>query len=234
MPLPSHGRVVSDVPTVAAMGRRGRVLVALGLCVAAATTVASGAVAAPVGGTVPTNWTRHVDPPWTWYAPAGWIAAHGPYDLNISSPTGAKWNKFGFSAATYDATVTPLANAQQWFAGLRNNYLSTARNGPGLYSTALRSARFTSVGAINRIPPTTEYALAWRQRVEFKGRRLDGKRILGEMVMDYAANPPTAFDPFGNAVESFQVRSAPRHGFDASLRTLRTVQRLIFYCGSVC
>ncbi|HET7668611.1 MAG TPA: hypothetical protein VFK56_21610, partial [Mycobacterium sp.] len=62
-------------------------------CVAGVTVVS----ALPAGAVDPPgNWSRHVDQPWAWYAPQGWIAAAGPYDLNISSPTGVKWVKFGF------------------------------------------------------------------------------------------------------------------------------------------
>jgi hypothetical protein len=182
----------------------------------------------------PNNWHRHVNAPWTWWAPPHWVAAHGANDLNISSPTGALWNKFGFSSATYYNTLKPDANAAQWFHDLRVNQLNGSLNSAGLYSFALRSDHFTSVGAIRQIPAVSGFTLAWEQVATFAGRRTDGVRVKGRLVMDYAANAPSAFDPYGNAGESFQVQAAPTNGFAASLRTLKLVQSLITYCGSVC
>jgi len=214
-------------------GKRLLALLACGL-------VLSGVAVAPASATPtatslnaadpPGDWDRHVDDPWTWYAPQGWIAAAGPYDLNISSPTGVKWVKFGFSAAPVDMTQTDAANAVAWFAYWRDQLAASSINGSnGLYSKPLASARYTAVGAVRQLAAQTPYRTRWRQRVEFKGTRLNGKRILGEMVMDYSV------DAVGDAgAESFQIRSAPRRTFDNTIGQLRLVQSLIFYCGSVC
>lgn len=196
-------------------------------CVAGLTVLG----ALPAGAVDPPgNWTRHEDPPWTWYAPDGWIAAAGANDLNISSPTGSKWVKFGFSAAPVDATQTDAANAAAWFAYWRTQMAQSSINAfGGLYSKPLASDRYTALGAIQQLPATQLYRTRWRERVTFAGVRPSGKRIKGEMVMDYSVSV------YGDSgAESFQIRSAPRRTFDDVVGQLRLVQQLIFYCGSVC
>jgi hypothetical protein len=178
----------------------------------------------------PGNWTRHEDPPWAWYAPDGWIAAAGPNDLNISSPTGSKWVKYGFSAAPVDPTRTDAANAAAWFAYWRTQMRQTSINAfGGLYSKPLASDRYTAVGPIVQLPAQTLYRTRWRQRVTFAGVRPNAHRIRGEMVMDYSVSV------YGDSgAESFQIRSAPKRTFDDSVGQLRLVQSLIFYCGGTC
>jgi hypothetical protein len=178
----------------------------------------------------PGDWERHVDRPWTWYAPQGWIAAAGPYDLNISSPTGVKWVKFGFSAAPVDATKTDAANAAAWFAYWPAHMRSGSVTAPaGLYSKILASDRYTGLGAIQQLPATQLYRTRWRERVTFAGVRPNSKRIKGEMVMDYSVSV------YGDSgAESFQIRSAPKRVYGDVIGTLRLVQQLIFYCGTTC
>lgn len=212
---------------------RVRVLAAV-LC-AIAVAVPSAATAAPshtaaATATPPGDWVRHVNPPWTWYAPSGWIAAYGPYDLNISSGTGTRWVKYGFSAAPVDAAKTDAANASSWFTYWRNNELAASLTNSGvLYSRQLASDAFTNIGAVRQLTTTQGYRSRWRQWVTFKGIRTNGKRIRGELVMDYAVGTYGDF-----AAESFQVRAAPRRVYDDVISTLRLVQQLIFYCGDVC
>src|SRR4051794_23231216 len=97
----------------------------------------------PPGGVPRPHHPHHPAPqaaPWSWWPPAHWVDAHGPYDLNISSPTGARWVKFGFSAAPIaNLAATPAQNAAAFFAYLRRNYRLGSVNGPGLYSRGLRS-----------------------------------------------------------------------------------------------
>jgi hypothetical protein len=217
------------------MGKR-----ALSIIIAVAVLVSGGAaIAAPAAHNVarvqpPNDWVRHAKAPWTWWTPRHWVAAHGAHDLNISSPTGALWNKFGFSEALYSATLTPAGNAAAWFQYVSANQLQGSLHTAGLYSFPLRSDSYTAIGAIRQIPPVSGFTYAWEQIATFKGRRTDGVRIRGRIVMDYAANPPSAFDPYGNGGESFQVQAAPRQGFANSFNTLKLVQSLITYCGSVC
>ena len=196
-------------------------------CVAGLTVLS----ALPAGAVAPPgNWTRHEDPPWAWYAPDGWIAASGANDLNISSPTGSKWVKFGFSAAPVDATQTDPANAAAWFAYWRTQMAQSSINAfGGLYSKPLASDHYTAIGAIQQLPATQFYRTRWRERVTFTGVRPNGHRIRGEMVMDYSVST------YGDSgVESFQIRSAPRSVYDDVIGTLRLVQQLIFYCGTTC
>ena len=196
-------------------------------CVAGLATL----TAVPAGAvTPPGDWVRHVDRPWAWYAPDGWIGAAGSNDMNISSPTGSKWVKFGFSAAPVDPTQTDAANAAAWFAYWRQQMGQSSINGmAGLYSKALASDQYTAIGAVQQLTPSALYRTRWRQLVTFTGVRPNGHRIRGEMVMDYTVST------YGDSgAESFQIRSAPRRSFDNVVATLRLVSRLIFYCGSVC
>jgi hypothetical protein len=138
--------------------------------------------------------------------------------------------KYGFSAAPVDVTQTDAANAAAWFAYWRTQMAQGSVNGPaGLYAKTLTSDRYTAVGAIQQLAATSLYRSRWRQRVEFAGARQNGKRIRGEMLMDYTVSV------YGDSgAESFGIRSAPRRGYNGTIGTLRLVQRLIFYCGTTC
>ncbi|HEX4655221.1 MAG TPA: hypothetical protein VH274_05725 [Mycobacteriales bacterium] len=138
--------------------------------------------------------------------------------------------KYGFSAAPVDPTKTDADNAVAWFAYWRKQMATGSVSAPaGLYSKTLASDRYTAIGAIQPLTSTSLYRTRWRQRVEFAGVRPDGHRIRGEMVMDYTVSV------YGDSgAESFQIRSGPRRGYDNVISTMRLVQRLIFYCGSVC
>lgn len=196
----------------------------------------SPAVAAPsvVKAAVPSNWVHHVESPWAWFTPAHWVDSHGANDLNISSPTGSRWAKFGFSGAIYYNTLTPRGNAEKWFRDLRRNYRTGSVHSFGLYSMPLRSDKYTRIGPIRAVAPPSGFGQAWTQSLTFKGVRTDGVPIQGEMFMEYAANPPSAFDPYGNAGESFRVNAAPTRGYSSSINTLRIVQQHVTYCGSIC
>ena len=211
------------------VSRLTRCLLVVGLC---AGTVAAPtmATAAPSGASIPTNWVHHAETPWSWWTPPGWVDAHGTYDLNLSSPTGADWVKFGFSGdPVFSYLPTPRANAQHFFTYLLNNYGSGSINTPGLYSMPLRSDRYTDVSAITVHPPTISgYSNDFRQRATFVGVRNDGVRIRGELVMDYVESV------YGDSgIESFQVRSAPRRGFTDTIGKLRKIQHFITYTGSL-
>lgn len=201
------------------------------LIVGAIAAVATVLTSMPAGAvTPPGDWQRHVDRPWAWYAPQGWVGAAGAYDLNISSPTGSKWVKLGFSAAPVDAAQTDAANAAAWFSYWRTHLAQGSTAAPaGLYSKILASDRYTVLGAIRQLTPASLYRTRWQQTVQFAGVRPNGHRIRGEMVMEYTVSS------YGDsAAESFQIRSAPRRVYDSVIATLRLVQRLIFYCGDVC
>lgn len=161
---------------------------------------------------IPSNFRRHQELYWVWYGPESWGASSGKYDLNISSPTGTLWNKYGAGGV-----VCP-ASAGQWFKSLRDNYQSTAGQGFGLYSKPLKSARFTKIGGIRKLD--TYY---FRQTVKWLGRRRNGARIKGEMVMDVFV-----VDLFsGVCGQRFQVRGAPARGYGKSIRLLRTIQSTV-------
>jgi hypothetical protein len=197
------------------------------LMVATAVAIPAGVASA---GQIPNNWVHHQAAPWSWWTPPHWVDAHGPYDLNISSPTGERWVKFGFSGdPVFSYQPTPLENARHFFRYLRQNYLHGSLNGPGLYSIGLRSDRYTDIGAITVHPRTIDgYSRDYRQRVTFTGTRHNGARIRGEMVMDYVESN------FGDSgIESFTVRSALRSGYDTTIRQLRTISQHIAYTGSL-
>ena len=82
----------------------------------------------------PSNFRRHQEQYWVWYAPASWIAASGKNDLHISSATGTLWNNYGASAVICPQT------ADQWFSYLRTNFRDTAGAGQG-HCAATRSLR---------------------------------------------------------------------------------------------
>jgi hypothetical protein len=170
---------------------------------------------APAGdaeGALPSNFKRHQEQYWVWFGPPRWVASSGKNDLNISSPTGTLWNKYGAGGAICPAT------ASVWFQALRSNYRRTAGAGFGLYSRPLRGARFTSVGPIRELGQAY-----YRQRAEWAGRTRRGTPIRGEMIMDIFV-----VDIFsGTCGQRFQVRGAPQRGNARSIRLLRQVQSTI-------
>ncbi len=184
------------------------------------TTVAHAAAAPAIATSSPnppSNFRRHEMTHWTWYGPRTWVAAEGANDLYVSSPTGTQYLHYGASAAP---CVYPpnYSDVPGFFSFVRNGYLSTAAANFGLYSHGLRSARFTSIGAIKQISPT--YV---RQTSRFTGR--SGRTaVKGEMVLDFFVVDAAS----GVCGERQQVRSAPAKGFKASVSLLRKVQTFIF------
>ena len=165
---------------------------------------------------VPSNFKRHVEQYWVWYAPRDWVASSGKYDLNITSPTGTLWNKYGYSAL-----VCP-SSADQWFDYLRRAFRNSSGGGLGLYSKPLKSARYTSIGRSHKLGPAygDNY---YREKDLWAGRTKSGKRVKGEIVMDVFV-----VDAFsGSCGQRFQIRGAPARGNASSIRTLRQVQSTI-------
>lgn len=179
---------------------------------AASNAASQGHHASIAAREIPSDFRRHEETYWAWYAPKSWVASSGKNDLNISSPTGTLWNKYGVSGLVCPGT------ADQWFRYLRENYRDTAKGGFGLYSRPLKGAHFTKVGKTRR--RDTYY---WRQTVNWAGKRRSGTKIKGEMVMDIFV-----VDAFsGVCGQRFQVRGAPAKGFGRSIKTLRAVQSTI-------
>jgi hypothetical protein len=163
----------------------------------------------------PSNFRRHQEQYWVWYAPRDWIAASGKYDLNISSPTGTLWNKYGASAVVCPRT------AGQWFKYLRNNFRNTAGAGQGIYSHPMTGTHFRRIGKIKQLPPASYGPAYFRQKVLWAGRRKgSGQAIRGEMIMD-------VFAYSGSCGQRFQSRGAPARGNAKSIHLLRLVQSTI-------
>ena len=170
----------------------------------------------PSGAAYPSSFRRHQEQYWVWYAPRSWIASSGKYDLNISSATGTRWNKYGYSAVV-------CYNPAAWFKYLRNNYRDTAGAGFGLYSKPLSRTHFPRIGRIKQLPKARYGPAYFRQKLLWTGRRKgSGQVIRGEMIMDIFA-----IDSFGNCAQRFQTRGAPARGNAASIRLLRLVQSTI-------
>ncbi len=188
-------------------------LVSIAAFVPAASPTASPARRPPAAARgIPSDFRRHQETYWVWYAPRIWIAASGKNDLQISSPTGTLWNTYGASG------VVCANTADAWFKYLRENYRDTAKFGRGLYSKPLKAAHFTKIGGTKHLD--TYY---WRQTVNWAGKRKGGQKIKGEMVMDVFV-----VDAFsGVCGQRFQVRGAPARGFSRSIQTLHTVQSTI-------
>jgi hypothetical protein len=170
----------------------------------------------PAGAAYPSNFRRHQEQYWVWYAPKNWIAASGKNDLQISSPTGTLWNNYGAGGVIcYEPT--------DWFKYLRNNYRNTAGRGQGIYSHPLRGAHFTRIGRIKQLPKATYGPAYFRQKVLWAGRRKgSGQVVKGEMIMDIFA-----IDAYGDCGQRFQTRGAPARGNAKNIRLLRLVQSTI-------
>ena len=183
------------------MGRRHPRLQALmaGLMIAAVPIAAALAV--------PSSFQRHENRYWTWYAPKHWSASFGKQGIDITSPTGTKL------AGTAHATNGPCpGSTAQYF----NQVRSVLKQQHGLYPKPLRSARYTSVGSIRRIGGD-EF-----QHATFRGTRTSGGAIRGEVNLRLLRS--------GGACGLIgDVSSAPARGFAGSIRTLRQIQRAIFY-----
>jgi len=171
----------------------------------------SGPLPSTADAGVPSNFKRHQEQYWVWYAPGDWIAASGKNDLNISSPTGKLWNKYGAGGVVCPNT------ADDWFRYIRNNYRDTAKAGSGIYSRPLFGTHFTKVGKT-----VQDQQYFWHQIVKWAGKRGNGKVVRGEMGMTIQ------YDPYSGAcVQTLQTRGAPAKGNAASIKLLRTVQRTI-------
>jgi len=156
---------------------------------------------------LPDNFERHKENNWVWYGPGDWVASSGQNDINISSPTGKLWIKFGASGV-----ICPNS-ADEWFTGLRNSYRNTAGAGFGLYSRPLKTARYSSIGPTREI--STNY---FRQKDKWVGRKRNGQQIRGEFTMDVFA-----IDGLGTCGQQFLSIGAPSKGNAPSLKLLRTV-----------
>jgi hypothetical protein len=207
----------------------------VGIALAAGLTavMAAGPAAArpaPAAGTVPAGWVHHAESPWSWWTPKQWVDAHGNNDLDISSPTGDDWVVFNFSAAPVaNAAATPEQNAlsfmQQWLSAYQQESASEA----ALYSLPMAGAKYTSVSKISDNPPTISgYSDDYRVTAHFVGIRADKVPVRGEIVVDYVESAEA-----DTGIQSTQIRSAPRHGFATTVKTLRTVQHFIAYTGSL-
>lgn len=189
--------------------------VALLIAMVAATLLATMLVPSGAGARYPSDFRRHQEQYWVWYAPQDWIASSGKYDLNISSATGTLWNKYGASGV-----VCPQS-AGQWFSYLRNNFRQNAGARMGLYSYGLKGAHYTKVGRIQKLPEKSYGPAYYRQKVLWAGRRKgNGQAIKGEMIMD-------VFAYSGACGQRFQSRGAPARGNAKSIRLLRQVQSTI-------
>jgi len=164
---------------------------------------------------IPSNFRRHQEQYWVWYAPQDWVASSGKYDLNIGSPTGTLWNKYGASAV-----ICPQS-AGQWFTRLRNTFRKQAGKPFGLYSFGMKGAHYTRVGRIQKLPAATYGPDYYRQKVLWAGRRKSNDQaIRGEMIMD-------VFAVSGSCGQRFQTRGAPARGNAKNIRLLRIVQSTI-------
>lgn len=205
--------------------RRQR-LVALAGCLVGVLAAVMPAQAAPAGSTIPTSWVHHAEAPWSWWSPPNWVDAHGVNDLNISSPTGALWAKFGFSQALVLVPGgTPAQNASAWFT----YWAGQLRGTPDMYGRGLAAMHYTSVGDITELPATIPgYSDDFRVRLTYAGRAVDDTRIRGELVMDYVES---GYGDIG--IESYKSRAAPRRIFDDSIGKLRKIHRFVTYTGSL-
>lgn len=182
-----------------------------------ALVVSSGSAATAADPQVPKNFVRHDLTHWTWYGPADWVASDGANDLLVGSPTGQQFLHYGASAAP---CVYPGAwsTSDEFFAYWRNLTLAGATSDYGLYSFALKGARYTSVGPVQTIGQNY-----LRQSTTFTGKR--GKKLIrGEMVVDFFL-----VDAVSAACgQRLQIRSAPAKGYKSSIKVLRKVQQFIF------
>ncbi|MGK2956178.1 MAG: hypothetical protein ACSLFI_10985 [Solirubrobacterales bacterium] len=192
--------------TVTGNRRVGAIWIA-GVVLCCALLFSAAAPPPQASGALPSNFVRHKEANWVWYGPESWFASSGANDINVASPTGKLWLKFGSGGV-----VCPNS-AGEWFRSLRNNYRDTAGGGFGLYSKPLRTARFTSIGRIQQLD--TVY---FRQKTKWVGRKRNGQQIRGELTMDVFA-----VDSFGTCGQRFLSIGAPSRGNARSLRLLRTV-----------
>lgn len=186
--------------------RQVRAALIAGVAIAFVLLFSAAAPPPRASGAIPSNFVRHKETNWVWYGPESWFASSGPNDINIASPTGKLWEKFGAGSV-----VCPNS-AAEWFRNLRNNYRDTAGTGFGLYSRPLRTARFTSIGQIRELD--TNY---FRQKTKWVGRKRSGQQIKGELIMDVYANA------FGTCGQQFLTIGAPAKGNARSLKLLRKI-----------
>ncbi|MGK2933001.1 MAG: hypothetical protein ACSLFD_09590 [Solirubrobacterales bacterium] len=190
--------------------RRHGFTIAAGAAIAFALLLAAVLTPPPSSAAIRKNFVRHQEANWVWYGPQSWFASSGPNDINIASPTGTLWLKFGSGGA-----VCP-SSANEWFQSVRSNYRSTAGNGFGLYSKPLRGARFTSIGRIRQFQ-SAQHPVYYRQNTRWVGRKRNGQQIRGEFIMDVFANN------FGTCGQNFLSIGAPSRRNGRSIGLLKDV-----------
>jgi hypothetical protein len=164
------------------------------------------AIPVSVALAVPSNFVRHENRYWTWYAPKHWGASFGKNGIDITSPTGTQIAGDAFSP------IQCPSNLSSYFRQVRANL----KSGGNLYAKPLRSARYTSVGGIRNVGGLKT------QRSTYRGTRSTGAGIRGELFLIFSSGG-------GGCGLEGQIRAAPVRGFLGSIRTLRQIHKALRY-----
>ncbi len=171
-------------------------------------------------GSVPSNFVRHVNNYWTWYAPKHWVASYGANGIDITSPVGDDYSGLGFSSAQCPSANSPKAAAAKYFKAVRPFYRQQ-----GTYdSKPLRRSHYTKVARIKHLPSSYYGPYGYRQKTQWAGKRKDGDAVRGEVYFDWFYDPGSA-----SCGEATQARSAPKSRYARILKTLRQIESLLFY-----
>jgi hypothetical protein len=148
---------------------------------------------------------RHEDRYWTWYAPAGWVAAQSRAGIDISSPTGVLHVGYGFSG-----TAFPVSHEEV------RDYL--VQSG-GLDVHPLRNVNFLRTGSPFR------FAGGQREISQWSAFRSDRReRTRGTLKVD-------VFNDYSSGSFGFasSVYSAPKRKWKSQKGLLNRLLGLIFY-----
>lgn len=199
---------------------RGATFGLLTLSLAVAPAVAPAAAATPTSVTVaaglPKGSVRHqAGPYWVWFGSPKWIASYGTYGISIQSANGKLALDYGFSSILCASAPTVQRSVTKYFANRRATFRQTA---------PVAKLKL-SAGRIRQLPVRSYGPLYFRQVVTWKGK-IHGEKYRGELVFDYslASGPTYCFS-------RNQSRTAPKQGYTASIKQLRSVQGALAYSG---
>lgn len=162
-----------------------------------------------IGACVPSDFVKHTDGNFTWFAPRSWIGSPSQGGLTATNSIGTQLVSLSFAPITCGRGSTQFQSATDYFNGAR----ARVRDSFGFASWRTLSATTPRLIAPNQ----------WRQDMTFSGNG-GGTAYRGE------ANLDIKFTGFGfGCAYIHRVRALPASQFNSQIARLRATQDSINY-----